>query len=82
MTPEIKKILYATDLSPNSAFALSFALSSANLYHAELVILHVFDRPTIGYAPMLDVYIDEKHRQSLLTSMQKTSRTESENGLK
>ena len=60
MIPEIKKILYATDLSPNSAYALGFALKSANLYHAEMVILHVFDRPTIGYAPMLDVYIDEK----------------------
>jgi len=65
MIPEVKKILYATDLSPNSAYALGFALQSANLYHAEMVILHVFDRPTIGYAPMLDVYVDEAHRQSL-----------------
>ena len=65
MIPEVKKILYATDLSPNSAYALGFALKSANLYHAEIIILHVFERPTIGYAPMLDVYIDEKQRQSL-----------------
>jgi len=65
MIPEIKKILYATDLSPNSAYALNFALNSANLYHAEIVILHVFDRPTIGYAPMLDIYVDDKNRQAL-----------------
>ena len=65
MTPEIKKILYATDLSPNSVYALNFALNSANLYHAEIVILNVFDRPTIGYAPLLDAYIDEKSRQLL-----------------
>ena len=65
MTPKIKKILYATDLSANSAYALGFALKSASLYHAEMVILHVFDRPTIGYAPMLDVYIDDKNRQAL-----------------
>jgi nucleotide-binding universal stress UspA family protein len=30
-----------------------------------MVILHVFDRPTIGYAPMLDGYIDDKNRQAL-----------------
>ena len=65
MIPEVKKILYATDLSPNSAYALGFALKSANLYHAEMIILHVFERPTIGYAPMLDVYIDERQRKSL-----------------
>ena len=65
MTPEINKILYATDLSPNSAHALSFALNSANLYQAEIVILHVFEQPTIGYAPMLDAYMDEKNRRSL-----------------
>jgi nucleotide-binding universal stress UspA family protein len=65
MIPEIKKILYATDLSPNSVYALSFALNSANFYHAEIVILHVFEQPTIGYAPMLDAYMDEKNRRSL-----------------
>ena len=65
MTPEVKKILYATDLSPNSAYALGFALNSANLYHAKIVILHVLERPTIGYAPMLDVYIDDKNRRAL-----------------
>jgi nucleotide-binding universal stress UspA family protein len=65
MTPRIKKILYATDLSANSVYALGFALESASLYHAEMVILHVFDRPTIGYAPMLDVYVDDKDRQAL-----------------
>ena len=65
MTPKIKKILYATDLSENSAYALGFALKSASIYHAEMVILHVFDRPTIGYAPMLDIYIDDKNRQAL-----------------
>jgi len=65
MTTEIKKILYATDLSPNSTYVLSFALNMASLYNAEVVILHVFDEPTIGYAPMLNVYVDEKNRQSL-----------------
>lgn len=71
MVPEIKKILYATDLSPNSAYALSFALNSANLYQAKMVILHVFERPTIGYAPILDIYIDDKNRRALFNEQKR-----------
>ena len=65
MIPEIKKILYATDLSPNSAYALRFALNSAILYNAEIVILHVLDRTTSGCAPIRGVYIDEQKYQAL-----------------
>ena len=38
MRPEIKKILYATDLSPNSAYVLRLALNAARLYKAEIII--------------------------------------------
>jgi len=48
--PGIKKILYATDLSPNASFAMRFALSTANHYHADIVILHVLDDMLIGHA--------------------------------
>jgi len=65
MTPTIKKILYATDLSPNSAYALGFALNSATLYHAEVVILHVIDRPTFGYSGMVPIYVDERNFPAL-----------------
>ena len=65
MMPEINKILYATDLSPNSAYALRFALNSAILYTAKIVILHVLDRPTSGCAPIRGVYIDEQKYQVL-----------------
>ena len=44
MLPAIQKILYATDLSKNSAFALSYAVNAAIRYDAELVILHVLER--------------------------------------
>lgn len=43
MMLDIKKILYATDLSSNSAYALRFALQSAKLHHAEIIILHAFE---------------------------------------
>jgi len=38
---EINKILYATDLSENARHAFAYAVSLANLYEAQLVILHV-----------------------------------------
>jgi nucleotide-binding universal stress UspA family protein len=41
MIPEIKKILYATDMSETSNFAFSYAASLANRYDAMITILHV-----------------------------------------
>jgi nucleotide-binding universal stress UspA family protein len=41
MIPEIKKILYATDLSENARFAFGYAVSLANRYDARIVVLHV-----------------------------------------
>lgn len=43
MAPEIKKILYATDLSPNSGYVLSYAINEAKKHNAKLVILHVIE---------------------------------------
>ncbi len=43
MIPEIKRILYTTDLSPNSAYALRYAINSANKHNAEIIILHVVE---------------------------------------
>ena len=37
----IKKILYATDLSENARVAFAYAVSLSNLYGAQLVMLHV-----------------------------------------
>jgi nucleotide-binding universal stress UspA family protein len=38
---DVKKILYATDLSENARYAFAYAVSLANLYGAKLVLLHV-----------------------------------------
>ena len=40
-TIEVKKILFATDLSDNALRAFAYAVSLANLYQARLTILHV-----------------------------------------
>jgi nucleotide-binding universal stress UspA family protein len=41
--PEIKKILYTTDLSPNARFAFSYAASLANRYDAGVTIFHALE---------------------------------------
>jgi nucleotide-binding universal stress UspA family protein len=43
MIPKIKKILYATDLSENSAYAFRYAVSSAQQNDATIHILHVLE---------------------------------------
>jgi nucleotide-binding universal stress UspA family protein len=40
MIPEIKKILYATDLSKNSNYAFFYAVDMAKRHDARIVILH------------------------------------------
>jgi acetoin utilization protein AcuB len=40
MMPSIKKILYATDLSKNSAYAFFYAVDMAKSHNASIVILH------------------------------------------
>ena len=44
MAQDIKRILYATDLSENSAYAFGYAMSMAKKYDAEITILHVIDK--------------------------------------
>jgi nucleotide-binding universal stress UspA family protein len=43
MIPKIRKILYATDLSENSAYAFYFAIDFAQKHNANIIILHVVE---------------------------------------
>ncbi len=43
MIPRFKKILYATDLSENSAYAFRYAVNSAQNHGAKIHILHVLE---------------------------------------
>jgi nucleotide-binding universal stress UspA family protein len=43
MIPKIKRILYATDLSPNSEYAFRYAINSAIRHDAKVIILHVIE---------------------------------------
>ena len=44
MIPQLKKILYATDLTKNSAYAFFYAIDMARKYDARIVILHSIER--------------------------------------
>ena len=53
---DVKKILYATDLSDNARQAFAYAVSLADLYNASIIIIHVLpevpahlDQSVIGY---------------------------------
>lgn len=60
MIPKIKKILYATDLSKNSAYALRYAINSARRNEAEIVILHVVEVIDTGTYNLMAAHIGEK----------------------
>jgi nucleotide-binding universal stress UspA family protein len=49
MIPQIKKILYATDLSKNSSYAFQYAVELAKKHNAEIIILHAIE-PVPPYA--------------------------------
>ncbi len=59
MIPQIRKILYATDLSKNSVYAFRYATKMAETYEAGIVILHVIEPiPSVARHSM-KIYVDE-----------------------
>ncbi|MBT8332305.1 MAG: universal stress protein, partial [Deltaproteobacteria bacterium] len=43
MIPQIKRILYTTDLSDYSTFVFRYAINSAKKHGAAIIILHVLE---------------------------------------
>jgi nucleotide-binding universal stress UspA family protein len=62
MLPKIKKILYATDLSENSAYAFYYAIDFAQKHKANIIILHVVEpAPDVRpYIPMQEILKSKK----------------------
>jgi nucleotide-binding universal stress UspA family protein len=65
MIPTIKKILYATDLSPNSAYVFRYAINSAIKHDANIIILHVFEKISVTTEAQLGVYIEQDLRKKI-----------------
>ncbi len=63
MIPQIKKILYATDLSKNSSYAFLYAIDMAKKHNAKIVIIHAIE-PIPRYAELYGTITEEfKKRQ-------------------
>jgi len=60
MIPKIKKILYATDLSKNSAYAFRYAVNSSKHHDADIIILHVLEPLSSTSHALLSSYLDEE----------------------
>jgi len=63
MIPQIKKILYATDLSKNSSYAFLYATDIAKKYNAKIVILHVMESIPPYVAAYAGITDDTKRKQ-------------------
>lgn len=65
MFPAIKKILYATDLSPNSAYAFRYAINSAIKHDANIIILHVFEMISPAAQAQMEFYLDAEQLRNI-----------------
>jgi nucleotide-binding universal stress UspA family protein len=66
MPIDIKRILYATDLSYNSANAFDYAISLAIKFDAEITVLHVIDEIVGTSADMVRLYLNETQMEENL----------------
>ena len=65
MIPDIKKILYATDMSPNARYAFGYAASLANRYNAKITIIHVVEELSPTAQLLIGDIIGEKRWSTL-----------------
>ena len=65
MIPEIKRILYITDLSKNARFAFSYAASLANQYGAKITIFHVLEDLPAGSKSLVTSVIGDDRWEEL-----------------
>ena len=73
MIPQIKKILYATDLSKNSSFAFLYATDMAKRHNAKIVILHAIE-PIPSYAEVysgVTIEMERKQQEETVEELKK-----------
>ncbi len=76
MIPKIQNVLYATDLSKNSAYAFRYAVNTARKHDAKIQILHVIEPISPQtQAQILTFISEEKLNQLRHSSIEKLRRT-------
>ncbi len=77
MIPQIKKILYATDLSKNSSYAFLYAADLARKHDAKIVVVHAIE-PIPAYADVytgITVEVKQKQQEETAGEMKKHLQT-------
>jgi len=71
MLQQVKRVLYATDLSPNAAHAFLYAASFAQTQRSEIVILHVIETlPSMAQA-LVGTVLNEAQTQKAYEETEK-----------
>jgi len=65
MIPEIKKILYATDLSDNAQYAFEYAATMAGCFGARITVLHVLEELSPNAVAMVGDLLGEERWKEL-----------------
>ena len=71
MIPKIQKILYATDLTRNSAYVFRYAVNSARKHDASIHILHVVDS-----RPLTEAYLQLHSESARLAEVREETKNE------
>jgi nucleotide-binding universal stress UspA family protein len=71
MIPDIKRILYATDLSENARYAFGYAVSLANRHDAKITVLHVVEELSSFAQSMVADMMGEKRLADIKTQKEK-----------
>jgi len=70
MIPRIKTILYATDLSKNSAYAFRYAVNSAQKHDAKIHILHVMEALPSAVEGLITQFMGEEKLRKVRKEME------------
>ena len=65
MIPQIKKILYTTDLSENSAYVFRYAINSAQKHDAKIIIIHVLEQMSATSEAIVGAYIPVEQEKKI-----------------
>ena len=69
MLPKVKTILYASDLSKNSAYAYQYALSCAEKYDAMINIVHIIEDMGPWARSIVEGYLPEGHHAKIMKEL-------------
>lgn len=82
MIPKIQNVLYATDLSKNSAYAFRYAVNTARKHDAKIQILHVIEPISPQAKAHVLMFIDEEKLDQLHQDVKENLRRRIEERLK